>query len=238
MYADVLGFPENTVQKEFPSPFPVENKLCLVVPGVTTKFSERSEAQYKKIAATCASIVNEIKGCSAIFFPSYALRDSVAKYFVDACVKTIFTEDARGTKEERQQLLERFAKYKDFGAVLLGVAAGSFGEGVDLPGVLKSVIVVGIPLDRPDLETQELIKYYDRKFHRGWDYGYILPAITKTLQNAGRCIRSETDRGVLVFMDDRYALPMYARCFPKDWNPKVALAPVPLVQKFFTAKTL
>ncbi|HSU72905.1 MAG TPA: ATP-dependent DNA helicase [Candidatus Binatia bacterium] len=233
MFTDVLGFPKNTVQKEFPSPFPVANKMSLIVPGVTTKFSERSETQYKKIALTCASVVNEIKGCSAIFFPSYALRDSVSKYFVDECVKTVFTEDARATKEERQQLLERFSKYKDLGAVLLGVAAGSFGEGVDLPGVLKSVIVVGIPLDRPDLETQELIKYYDRKFRRGWDYGYILPAITKTLQNAGRCIRSETDRGVLVFLDDRYAQPMYSRCFPKDWNPVVAPNPVPFVKKFF-----
>ena len=237
MFKDVLGFPENTVQKEFPSPFPVANKVCLVVPGVTTKFAERSESQYQKIAKHCSTIVNEIKGCSAIFFPSYAIRDSVSKYFVDDCVKTVFTEDARANKEERQQLLERFAKYKDIGAVLLGVAAGSFGEGVDLPGVLKSVIVVGIPLDRPDLETQELIKYYDRKFHRGWDYGYILPAITKTLQNAGRCIRSETDRGVLIFMDDRYALPMYSRCFPKDWNPIVAVNPVPHVKKFF-AQTL
>jgi len=233
MFTDVLGFNDDTVEKEFPSPFPVANKMSLIVPGVTTKFTERSESQYKKISDTCCSIANEIKGCSAIFFPSYAIMESVAKYLVEDCVKTVFTEDPRATKEERQQLLERFAKYKDLGAVLLGVAAGSFGEGVDLPGILKSVIVVGIPLDRPDLETQELIKYYDRKFRRGWDYGYILPAITKTLQNAGRCIRSETDRGVLVFLDDRYALPMYSRCFPKDWNPVVAVNPVPFVKKFF-----
>jgi DNA excision repair protein ERCC-2 len=236
MFTDVLGFPKNTVQKELPSPFPVNNKLCLVVPGATTRYSDRSEQQYKRISDLTASIVNAVPGCSAVFFPSYALRDSVAQYLVTACTKTVFTEDQRGTKEERQALLERFAKYKELGAVLLGVAAGSFGEGVDLPGVLKSVVVVGIPLDHPDLETKELINYYDRTFHRGWDYGYILPAITKTLQNAGRCIRSETDRGVLVFLDDRYAQPMYARCFPKDWNPTIARAPVPLVKQFFDTK--
>ncbi len=236
MFADLLGFPKTTVQKEFPSPFPSINKCCLILPNGTTKFASRSEQQYQNIAKQCADIVNEIPGCSAIFFPSYALRDSVANYFNTACKKTVFTEDSKASKEDRQGLLERFSQYKQIGAVLLGVAAGSFGEGVDLPGVLKCVIVVGIPLDRPDLETKELINYYDKKFHKGWDYGYVLPAITKTLQNAGRCIRSETDRGVLVFLDERYAQPMYSKCFPTDWNPRIALNPLPIIKQFFTPK--
>lgn len=236
MFVDVLGFPKNTIQKEFPSPFPTSNKCCLVVPSVTTKFSERSSAQYQKIADTCANIVNNTPGCSAVFFPSYAVRDSVAQLLTNACKKTVFMEDSKATKEDREAMLRRFAGYKDLGAVLLGVAAGSFGEGVDLPGILKCVIVVGIPLDRPDLETKELIAYYDKLYKKGWDYGYTLPAITKTLQNAGRCIRSETDRGVLVFLDERYAQPMYARCFPKDWNPKITFNPIPIIQQFFNQK--
>ncbi|MBI4151210.1 ATP-dependent DNA helicase [Candidatus Woesearchaeota archaeon] len=236
MFADILGFPKHTIQKALPSPFPASNKCCLIVPNVTTKFTQRSDAQYQNIASACANIVNSIKGCSAVYFPSYAVRDSVAAYLSTACTKTVFTEDPKASKEEREGLLQRFAQYKELGAVLLGVAAGSFGEGVDLPGVLKCVIVVGIPLDRPDLETKELINYYDKKFHKGWDYGYVLPAITKTLQNAGRCIRSETDRGVLVFMDERYAQPMYGKCFPDDWEPKVVLNPVPMIQEFFATR--
>jgi DNA excision repair protein ERCC-2 len=104
----------------------------------------------------------------------------------------------------------------------MGVAAGSFGEGVDLPGVVKGVIVIGLPLDRPDLETTELITYYDKKFGKGWEYGYILPAMTRGIQNAGRCIRSESDRGVLVFLDERYPWPRYKSCFPPEWNLKTA----------------
>jgi len=233
MYADILGFPKKTVQRELPSPFPVSNKISLIVPNATTRYSQRTEGQYMRISDICANITNAIPGCSAIFFPSYALRDAVAKHFSTACKKTVFMEDSSATKEDRQDLLKRFESYKDHGAVLLGVAAGSFGEGIDLPGILKSVIVVGIPLDRPNLETKELIQYYDRKFGKGWEYGYVLPAITKTLQNAGRCIRSETDRGVLVFLDERYAQPMYSRCFPKDWNPKVTANPLPHIQNFF-----
>ena len=62
----------------------------------------------------------------------------------------------------------RFKKDKEMGAVLLAVAGGNFSEGIDLPGdLLKSVIVVGLPLSRPDLETTELINYYDQKYSYG-----------------------------------------------------------------------
>jgi DNA excision repair protein ERCC-2 len=233
MFKDLLGFPEYSIEREFESPFPPHHRECLVVPGATTKYTSRNEAQYKKIAEICNSVVNFVPGCSAIFFPSYALRDSVANYLNYDCNKTVFMEERGASKESRQQLIKDFSSYKKTGAVLLGVASGSFGEGVDMPGILKSVIVVGIPLDKPDLETKELIMYYDKKYRRGWDYGYILPAITKTLQNAGRCIRSETDKGVLVFLDDRYLQPQYARCFPRDWEPQLSKDPKADVQDFF-----
>ena len=68
------------------------------------------------------------------------------------------------TKEDKNVLLEDFKSYKDKGACLFGVTAGSFGEGIDLPGdFLKGVIVVGLPLERPTLEVRGLIDYYDMK---------------------------------------------------------------------------
>lgn len=231
MYADLLGFPEDTVAQEFPSPFPEENKLTLIVPKTTTKFTQRSDAQFKAISAACSEIVQAVPGNSAVYFPSYYLRDSVAKFFEPACEKTIFYEQSKLTKQEKQDLLSRFSKNKN--AVLLGVAAGSFGEGIDLPGVLKCVIVVGLPLDRPDLETKELIKYYDKKFAKGWDYGYVMPALTKTMQNAGRCIRSDSDKGVIVFLDQRYTWPSYFKCFPSDWKIRITLAYLGKIRGFF-----
>ena len=104
--------------------------------------------------------------------------------------------------QEKQEFLDNFRLYKKVGAVLMGVITGNFGEGIDLPGdELQGVIIVGLPLQKPDLETEVLIKYYDNKFKKGWDYGYLFPAFNKTLQSAGRCIRSETDRGVIIFLD-------------------------------------
>lgn len=232
MYKDLLGFPKDTVTKEFPSPFPKKNMLALIVPKTTTKFTKRNPEQYLHIANICADIVDNIPGNAAIFFPSYYLRNEINNFLEKRCRKTIFSEQPKLTKEEKQEMLDKFCQYKN--AVLLGVAAGSFGEGIDLPGILKSVIVVGLPLDKPDLETKELINYYDKKFSKGWDYGYIMPALTKTMQNAGRCIRTEKDRGVLVFLDERYTWPNYFRCFPSDWNLRISVDYVNEVKRFFS----
>ena len=221
MYSDLLGFKDCKI-KEYNDPFSQRNRLCLVIDEVTTKYTARGNEQYRKIALLLSKIVNNVPGNSIAFFPSYELRNNVHRYFEPLCRKTIFTEMPGLSKEEKKALLEKFKKYKDTGAIMLGVAKGSFGEGIDLPGeLLKCVIVVGVPLSKPDLETKELISYYQERFGEGMNYGYFYPAITRTMQNAGRCIRTETDRGVIVFMDSRYAWENYAKCFPKEWGMRV-----------------
>ncbi len=232
MYADLLGI-DDPIIESFQNPFPVTNKLTLIIPETTTKFSERNEDQFTKIATITSNIANLIPGNTAIFFPSYDLRDKIYKYFFSKCKKTIFLEVPKMQKNEKTELLERFAEYKEYGAVLLAVASGSFGEGIDLPGVLKCVIVVGLPLQQPDLETKKLIMYYDEKFGKGWDYGYTLPAIAKCMQSAGRCIRSEKDRGVIIFLDERFAWQNYKACFPDDWDIKVTKLYEGRITEFF-----
>jgi len=233
MYKDILGF-ENSVEKEYTSPFPHENKLSMIIPETTTKFTARNPEQYQKIALNVSKIVNAVPGNSAVFFPSYRLRDDINYYFSNLCKKTTFLEMSGMNKTEKQDMLEKFKSYKDNGAVLLGVAAANFAEGIDLPGdLLKAVVVVGLPLQKPDLETKELIDYYEEKYKKGWDYGYIFPAITKCLQSAGRCIRSETDRGIIVFLDQRFAWPNYKKCFPIDMNVKITKLYEDRIKEFF-----
>jgi len=236
MYKELLGFPSDTEEKEYSSPFPSENRLALIIPKTTTKFSKRSPQQFENIAKITAGIADIVPGNVAIFFPSYALMNEVNSYFSTLTKKSVFMEDRGLSKDQKQEMLTAFKGYQKIGAVLLGVASGSFGEGIDLPGdLLKAVIIVGLPLGRPDLETKELIAYYDKKFAKGWDYGYVLPAMTKTLQNAGRCIRSETDRGVVVFLDERYSWPMYIRCFSNEWKLKIKLNYLDTINAFFNS---
>jgi DNA excision repair protein ERCC-2 len=231
MYKELLGIEAEELTLK--SPFPAQNRMNLIVPKTTTKYEARSPEQYKEIAKTLADISSDVKGSIAIYFPSYYLRDEVSKSFSMLTVKTVFSEQPDMTKSEKQEFLDNFVKYKDSGAVLLAVISGSFAEGIDLPGVLKMVIIVGLPLQKPDLETKALIEYYDKKFSKGWDYGYLFPAFTKTIQAAGRCIRSETDRGIIVFLDERYSWNNYYRCFPQHWPLKVSLLYKDTIKKFY-----
>ncbi len=238
MYLDLLGLNKsNTITVEYSNPFPINNRLNLIVPTTTTKFTERNESMYKRISRICADIANITPGNSAVFFPSYEVRNQVLYFFKHDCEKTIINEEPKLTKHEKQLLIEEFKSNKNEGSVLLGASSGSFGEGIDLPGdLLKTVIIVGLPLAKPDIETQELINYYDQKFAKGWDYGYIYPAITKTIQNAGRCIRSEKDRGCVIYLDVRYAWENYKKCFPNDYNFIITKLPQEKIKEFFKNK--
>ncbi|MBW2976711.1 ATP-dependent DNA helicase [Candidatus Woesearchaeota archaeon] len=233
MYKDILGF-EEAVERAYENPFPKGNRLCLIIPETTTKFTRRGNEEYNKIAEVCNKIVNKIPGNAALFFPSYDLRDKVYKNFYGLCKRKMLIEKQNLGKKEKEKILDEFKKHKDKGAVLLGVSTGNFGEGIDLPGdFLKGVIIVGLPLEKPDLETKELIDYYEEKFGKGFDYGYIFPAMTKCLQNAGRCIRSETDKGVIIFLDERFAWNNYLRCIPEDMNFKISKMYEERIERFF-----
>jgi len=232
IYRDLLGF--DAELKEYEDPFPEKNRLNLIFPEITTKFSERDNEMYNKIGIATAKIANNIPGNSIIFFPSYQLINNVYQYFNNICEKTIFMERPKLSKMDKEYVIENFKKYKERGAVLLACASGSFGESIDLPGdYLKAVLVVGLPLSKPDLEVKETIKYYDKRFGNGWDYGYIFPALITCIQNAGRCIRTESDRGVIIFLDSRYCMEKYKKFFPANWGVKVTRDPLPLIEEFF-----
>jgi len=229
-YADILGF-ENHRSVEYQNPFPKENRLNIMVPLTTTKYERRDEEQFKSIANICSDILNSVPGNTLIYFPSYELKDKIKEHIIKRTRKTILSEEQNMHKKERKELLQRFKEYKN-NAALLSVISGSFSEGIDLPGIVKCVIVVGIPFQRPDLETNYAIEYFNKKFgkDKGKDYGYILPAINKIMQAAGRCIRSEYDRGVVILLDQRYP---YYRDYFKGMEIIVSTSYLNEITKFF-----
>lgn len=58
--------------------------------------------------------------------------------------------------------------------------------------------------------------------------------MNKIVQAAGRCIRSETDKGVILFMDNRYLWPLYAQSFPKHYHLRKAEDLGPQITRFFS----
>ncbi|MEM4221951.1 MAG: ATP-dependent DNA helicase, partial [archaeon] len=232
MYRDLLGLDQKrTVMKSYPSPFPKENRLNLIIPTATTKFSARTKEEYLKIHEKINSILKCVKGNVAVFFPSYDVLNAVVECGT-FCKEQIIQKN-KANPEEVSNILEKL-KSNNSDYVLLGVAGGSFAEGVDFPNnCLKGVIVVGVPLAEPDLETKSLIEYYEHKFGKGWAYGYIYPAIIKAIQAGGRVIRSEKDKGFILFLDSRYTWKNYSNCLPKELDFKICENPEKEILEFF-----
>ena len=90
----------------------------------------------------------------------------------------------------------------------MGVCGGKLAEGIDYKGeALNGVAVVGLPLGAYDEIQREINAYYTRKYGKGEGMliAYTLPAINRGLQAAGRVIRAESERGVLLFCDRRFS---------------------------------
>src|SRR3989344_860738 len=233
MHRDLLGLEEErTTMKSYASPFPKENRKNIIVRGITTKYTERTEDNLKRIANMTSLCIRAIRGNVAVFFPSYDMRDKICNNILTN--KHIILEKSEMTKKQRDQVKEDMRAHSEKGAVLFGVMGGSFSEGIDLPGdLLNGVIIIGLPLERPDLSVESLINSYDERFQRGRDYGYNFPAMIKVMQAAGRCIRTEQDRGVIVFADERFLWTNYNKIFPRDWDFTVTDKPDAEVKKFF-----
>lgn len=217
-FADILGGDEKSVSVSFESPFPKENLCVAVVDGVSTRFEDR-EASYKKIASCIAATLSAKVGNYMAFFPSYKYMEEVLKIFSKKYPKVqVLKQEKNMSPAMRDAFLSSFA---DDGRLRVGfcVLGGSFSEGIDLPGKrLIGSIVVGVGLPGISDENNIIRDYYEDKCGSGYDYAYTYPGMNSVLQAVGRVIRTETDRGIAVLIDDRYAEPKYRALFPDEWK--------------------
>ena len=222
-FAAILGGGKRALTLSLPSPFPPENLCIAVYPGISTRYADR-EKSYSKLASVIAGAVSGKPGNYIVYFPSYAYLDEVKKRFSEKYPKVPLVVQAPGMGQaEKESFLSAF---QEDGKLRVGfcVLGGSFSEGVDLPGGrLIGSIVVGTGLPGISNERNILMEYYERERERGFDYAYTYPGMNRVLQAAGRVIRTETDRGILVLVDDRYTDLKQKLLFPEHWqNIRVA----------------
>ena len=101
----------------------------------------------------------------------------------------------------------------------LCVLGGHFSEGIDLTNdKLIGVIIVGVGMPQIGIE-RDIIKDHMKDSNKGFDYAYVYPGMIKVLQAAGRCIRTDDDKGVILLLDNRYSQRRYQSLFPYEWYP-------------------
>lgn len=207
----LLGGTEEDACFAMPSPFPRENLLIHQL-DVNTRYRFR-DAACPDIASALRAMVEAKPGKYIAFFPSFAYLRQVSE-MLDIPHQS---QRSSMTDDERRDFL---APYIQNGEPILSlcVLGGIFAEGIDLPGdALDGVAIVGVGLPQVNLFQETLRAYYERTLGDGFLYAYMLPGMQKVAQAVGRVIRTETDRGVALLLDDRYRQTAYRRLCPEHW---------------------
>ena len=218
-YKQLLTGSADYPQYAFRSPFPLENTRLLIQDRISTKYRQREDS-FLPIASAIESICGAKPGNYIIFFPSYAYMEAVLELVKERLPsEQILVQDRGMTEAHREAFLAQFSTDNPDTLIGFAVMGGIFGEGIDLVGErLIGAVVVGVGLPQLGLERDLIKKYFDELSGSGFAYAYQYPGFNRVLQATGRVIRSETDRGIIVLIDERFTHSRYRRLFPAHWR--------------------
>ena len=217
-YKSLLGGDGTSEILEVDSPFESGQLSVSIMDKISTRYSERE----KTLPAVCRAIaatVSARRGNYMIFSPSFAYSEALASAFSAKYPKIkVLSQKKDMTRTEKEAFLNEFKM--ESASYLIGfcVMGGIYSEGIDLVGdSLIGAVVVGIGMPALSYEREAICAYFDEKYEEGKQFAYIYPGMNRVLQAAGRVIRRETDRGVIVLIDDRFDDPIYKKVIPKLW---------------------
>lgn len=218
-YRAVLGNDRTSDMLEVSSPFDPSQISVSIMDKISTRLSERDDT----LGAVCrviAATVSAKRGNYMIFSPSFAYSEALARIFRSKYPKIRVLEQKKNmTSLEKQQFLEEFERESDNYLIGFCVMGGIYSEGVDLAGdSLIGAVIVGIGIPALSYEREAIAAYYNEKYEEGKQFAYIYPGMNRVLQAAGRVIRREDDKGVVVLIDDRFDDPIYRSVIPKLWE--------------------
>ncbi|CRN03775.1 bifunctional ATP-dependent DNA helicase/DNA polymerase III subunit epsilon [Pseudomonas sp. 34 E 7] len=217
-YADLLGLPPDTAWVDVESPFKAEQLQVSIVDRISTRFVHR-QASLEPIVELIARQFATQPGNYLAFFSSFDYLQQVAQLLAERHPQIALWLQSRGMAEaERQAFLDQFTPHSQ--GVGFAVLGGAFGEGIDLPGArLIGAFIATLGLPQLNPVNEQMKARMGAIFGAGYDYTYLYPGIQKVVQAAGRVIRSQHDRGVVMLIDDRFGETRVRQLLPKWWSP-------------------
>ena len=218
-YRSILGGERHDDTLEVSSPFDPSQLSVCIMDRISTRYSERVDTLPAVVQAVAAT-VSAKRGNYMIFSPSFAYSDALAKAFSAKYPKIrVISQRTDMTAREKSEFLDEFKKDDQNYLIAFCVMGGIYSEGIDLAGdSLIGAVIVGIGMPALSYEREAMAEYYQEKYEEGKQYAYIYPGMNRVFQAAGRVIRREDDRGVIVLIDDRFDDPLYKKSLPKLWE--------------------
>ena len=216
-YISLLGGDENSYRMFLKSPFDSSNLDISAVP-LSTKYKDR-ENTIGDIVEIIHDTVSLKKGNYIAFFPSYKYMENAYKLFLEKYDDiNVEIQNNDMNEKQREDFLSKFED-KEKNILAFCVMGGIFSEGIDLRGdSLIGTIITGVGLPQVCFEREIIKDYYNNLNGQGYDYSYTYPGMNKVMQSVGRVIRTETDKGVAVLIDDRFFTNKYKMMMPREWE--------------------
>ena len=223
-YREQLAGREDDYAVYAPSPFRPSNRLLLIARDVSTKYTRRTPREYQRITDYILRFIQAKTGNYLIFFPSYRMLEDIRDYLEQSayCHTSVdlYVQESSMSETMREEFLSHFQDTPVRTTVGLCVMGGIFGEGIDLKDSrLIGAVVVGTGLPMVCTQNELFRNYFDEKKGTGFNYAYRYPGMNKVLQAAGRVIRTATDRGAILLLDERFLQNSYQSLFPREWFP-------------------
>jgi DNA excision repair protein ERCC-2 len=222
-YADVLGLPDDTARLTIEPPYREAQLSVEIVDAISTRYAAR-HASIGPIAELIGTRLRSRPGNYLAFFSSLDYLDRAFDAFAARYPEVPAWRQTRAmSAADRTAFLARFVE--DGRGVGFAVLGGSFGEGIDLPGtrlVGAFIATLGLPQFNP--VNEQMRRTMQATFGAGFDYVYLLPGLRKVIQAAGRVIRTPTDEGCVLLIDDRYRRPDVRHLLPRWWRCGVPAA--------------
>ena len=216
-YINTLGGNEDTPYLRLNSPFEQKNLCLLVRNDISTTYKDR-EKSYSYIAESIKAVIRAKIGNYLVFFSSYQYLNNVLEYYQIEDEKVII-QDKDMNINQREEFLANFKDNPTSTTIGFAVLGGVFSEGIDLiHDRLIGAIIVGVGLPQVSFERDLIKNHYDNLGISGFDYAYTNPGKNKVMQAAGRVIRSELDKGVVLLIDQRFTYMKYKDMFKTEWS--------------------
>jgi len=222
-YKRLLSTEKDNYAVYIDSSFDTKKRLLMNGVDVSTRYTMRSREMYQRYATYIFRVVKAKMGNYLIFFPSYQFMKDVYQEFTQLLASDeeemeLVIQQKHMDEEERENFLRAFEMGREKSLIGFGVLGGIFSEGIDLTNEkLIGTLIIGTGLPQVCNEREILKSYFDQKGLYGFDYAYRYPGMNKVLQAAGRVIRTEDDRGVILLLDERFQREKGKEIFPKEW---------------------
>ncbi|MBE0701402.1 MAG: PD-(D/E)XK nuclease family protein, partial [Acholeplasmataceae bacterium] len=202
------------------SPFNPDHLKLVIMHRISTRYQDRTNSIQAVIDAI-VTVINSKKGNYIVFFPSYQYLNQVLNQLPIHIEADLIIQEKEMSTALREITVQRFKADSKRSQLALFVMGGLFSEGIDYIGdMLNGVIVVGVGLPMLNEENNQLKAYYQEKFKKGFDYAYKYPGMNKVIQAIGRIIRTDTDYGIGLLIDDRFDSVSYRKLYPPEWHDK------------------